>query len=233
MVSHHFYVFFYMATPSILIVEDETVIARELESMLAALGYEVMGFTLSGEAALRFLDLRKPNLVLMDIVLQGEMDGVETATAIRGRWSIPVVYVTGYADAATIDRVKRTEPYGYILKPFSEEDLKVTIELALHRHRSDGKPLSFRDLVTSEELRALLPPQKPAGSTDPVPISEPSFVVGSRVCELALRMDSRGQRIKGTVTKVYTFGDRYRYVVAFDDGKDGVFFDSEITYTDD
>ena len=128
-----------MAAASILIVEDEIIIARELEVRLLGLGYEVAGIASSAGEAMALAEQTQPHLVLMDIVLKGEMDGIEAAGAISLRWEIPIIYLTAYADQATLQRAQITEPYGYIIKPFSERELHANIEIALYKHRSESK----------------------------------------------------------------------------------------------
>src|ERR1700687_2116616 len=113
-----------MANERILVVEDEGVVAADLESILHHLGYEVVGIAPSGEEAVEIGEKEKPNLVLMDIRLKGEMDGIDAAEQIIARFDIPVTYLTAYADETTLNRAKTTMPYGYILKPFQESDIR-------------------------------------------------------------------------------------------------------------
>ena len=109
--------------PQILVVEDENIVAKDIEHRLKALGYHVPALASSGEEALKRAQETSPDLVLMDIRLKGTMDGVETAEELRRRFNIPVAYLTAYADANTLQRAKVTEPFGYILKPFEEREL--------------------------------------------------------------------------------------------------------------
>jgi PAS domain S-box-containing protein len=122
---------------TILIVEDESIVAADLESRLRRLGYEVAGIATGGEAAIDLTGRLRPQLVLMDIRLEGAMDGIEAAEAIRRRDDVPVIYLTAYSDPATLARAKLTGPFGYILKPFEERDLATQIELALYKHQTD------------------------------------------------------------------------------------------------
>ena len=108
-----------MAKAKILIVEDEILVARELETKLRGLGYTVVNVALSAQEALRAASELQPDIVLMDIVLKGSMDGIAVAREMRTRFDLPVVYVTAYADENTVRRAKVAEPYGYIVKPFS------------------------------------------------------------------------------------------------------------------
>ena len=119
----------------ILVVEDERVSAEDIKMSLQRLGYSVSGMAVSGEEAVRKAEEMRPDLVLMDIVLKGEMDGIEAASAISSRLDIPVVYLTAHADKKTLARAKITEPFGYILKPFDDKDLQTNIEMALYKHR--------------------------------------------------------------------------------------------------
>lgn len=123
-----------MAASKILITEDEILIARELESALLDLGYQVVAIAPDGPTALERVMETQPDLVLMDVVLPGEMDGIEVAEQIRDRFHIPVVYLTAYADAETLQRASITEPFGYILKPFQPQELHATLQIALMRH---------------------------------------------------------------------------------------------------
>ena len=128
-----------MAGRKILIVEDEAIVALHEEENLKNMGYTVVGKASSGEEAIRKAEETQPDLVLMDIVLKGEMDGIETAGQITTRFNIPVVYVTAYGDETTLQRAKLTEPFGYILKPFKERDLHVAIGIALYRHEMESR----------------------------------------------------------------------------------------------
>ncbi len=123
-----------MAKTQILIVEDEGIVAKDLHNTLITLGYGVSSSASSGEEAIKKAAETNADVVLMDIVLEGDMDGVETAAQIRARFDIPVIYLTAYADDKTLQRAKITEPYGYILKPFQERELHTTIEIALYKH---------------------------------------------------------------------------------------------------
>jgi two-component system cell cycle sensor histidine kinase/response regulator CckA len=126
-----------MAPAQIMVVEDESIIAEDIQAMLESLGYTVPAVALSGEEAIRKAVETHPDLVLMDIVLKGTMDGVEAAQYLRTHHHMPVIYVTAYADEKTLRRAKITEPLGYILKPFDERALHTAIELALHKHRME------------------------------------------------------------------------------------------------
>jgi two-component system, response regulator PdtaR len=126
-----------MAEGRILIVEDEHIVAMGIKRMLKNLGYTVTGVASSAEDAVNKAESTFPDVVLMDIMLKGEVDGVEAAEEIKAMLKIPVVYLTAYSDNKILERAKATEPFGYIIKPFDEKDLYISIEVALHRHRKE------------------------------------------------------------------------------------------------
>lgn len=119
---------------SVLIVEDEAIIAEDLRQSLECLGYTIFGVVASGEAAIEAVKDRAPDLVLIDIRLRGQMDGIDTARELRCRASLPIIYLTSHADEATLTRAKSTAPHGYLLKPFSDRDLRTAIEVAASKH---------------------------------------------------------------------------------------------------
>jgi signal transduction histidine kinase len=123
----------------ILVVEDEFIVAQDIAGRLKKLGYAVTATVASGEEALEKVAENPPDLVLMDIVLKGDMDGVTAAEKIRAKIDIPTVFLTAYADDKTMQRAKLTDPFGYIIKPFQQNDLRVAIEIALHRHEIETK----------------------------------------------------------------------------------------------
>lgn len=123
----------------ILIVEDEVVVAMELRSKLTAMGYEIVGIADTGEAATEKAQSLLPDAVLMDIKLAGPMDGIDAAETIRRRHKIPVVFLTAHSDHRTLQRAKLSEPFGYLVKPFSGTELRTTLEVAVHKHRQDRK----------------------------------------------------------------------------------------------
>jgi len=128
-----------MTGARILVVEDEGIVAMEIKDRLEGLGYKVSELASSGEEAIQKAQRVLPDLVLMDIILKGSMDGVEAAEKIRANLGIPVVYLTAYSDDSTLQRAKITEPFGYILKPFDERELYSTIEMALYKHKMERK----------------------------------------------------------------------------------------------
>ncbi|MDZ7316806.1 MAG: sigma 54-interacting transcriptional regulator [candidate division KSB1 bacterium] len=121
----------------IFIVEDEPVVAEDIKSRLIHLGYQVLGRTTSGEKAVEIVGDLAPDLVLMDIRLSGEMNGIEAAIKIRELYHRPVVFLTAYADDSTLFRAKEAETFGYIVKPFDDQTLRTTIEMALYKHKMD------------------------------------------------------------------------------------------------
>ncbi|ADI73899.1 response regulator receiver protein [Methanohalobium evestigatum Z-7303] len=121
-----------MENPKIMVVEDENSVALDIKNRLKKLGYTVAGTASTGENAIKKAKKDHPDLVLVDIVLKGEIDGIEVARYIHNNLDIPVVYLTAYADDELIERAKHTEPYGYILKPFQDKDLRSNIEIALY-----------------------------------------------------------------------------------------------------
>jgi len=126
-----------MKEANILVVEDENIVALSIKKKLELMGYSVVDTASSGEDAVVKADLFYPDLVLMDVMLRGEMDGIEAAKMIREKFDIPVIFLTAYTDDKTLERAKMAEPYGYISKPFKEQDLKSNIEMALHKHEKE------------------------------------------------------------------------------------------------
>jgi len=123
----------------ILIVEDEGLIARDIEDMVRNAGYEIGAVVGTGEEAVEKAETTHPDLILMDIILRGEMDGVEAAEKIREGFNIPVIYLTAHTDENTLQRAKLTEPLGYTLKPVDQKELMTVIEMALYKHQMEEK----------------------------------------------------------------------------------------------
>jgi PAS domain S-box-containing protein len=124
-------------TTSILVAEDDGIIAARLQSLLTKLGYTVTAVVASGEEALVRAAAAPPDLALLDIRLVGDMDGIQAGGQMRARWGTPLVYLTAYMDDNLLQRAKATEPYGYLVKPIQDRELRATIEIALYRHRTD------------------------------------------------------------------------------------------------
>ncbi|HCP33531.1 MAG: response regulator [SAR324 cluster bacterium] len=123
----------------ILIVEDEAIVAESLNDQLIHLGYQVCGTAANGEDALRIMENSNPDLVMMDIMLEGSMDGVEVASRIHEKKGIPVIFLSAYSDNETLQRAKVTEPFGYLIKPYKERELHTNIEVSLYRHRMEQR----------------------------------------------------------------------------------------------
>jgi len=117
----------------ILLVEDDDIIARVEDWRLKNLGYTVCGRATNGAEAMELMVNKKPDIVLMDINIKGEIDGIETTKRIKKIFNVPVIYVTSHSDGATLERAKETKPDGFIIKPFDDNDLRVAIELALRK----------------------------------------------------------------------------------------------------
>jgi len=128
-----------MTPQSILVVEDESVVARDIQNSIGRIGHEVAGWATTAEEAISLAEEHDPDLVLMDIRLGGEVDGITAAEHIREHFDIPVVFLTAFADDQTLSRAKIVGPYGYILKPFDESDLRIAIEIGACKHRLDRK----------------------------------------------------------------------------------------------
>jgi PAS domain S-box-containing protein len=126
-----------MTASKILLVEDERIPAFNLQQRLRKLGYDVPSIVPSGAEALALIERQRPDMVLMDIHIEGDIDGIETASRIPPEWMIPVIYLTAYSEEATLQRAAATKPYGYLLKPFSERELHATIQMALQRHATE------------------------------------------------------------------------------------------------
>ena len=127
------------APPRIFIVEDEAIVAADIRETVISLGYQVAGSARSGESTLEQIPQANPDLVLMDIHLAGSRDGIDTAGEIHASYDIPVVFLTAYADAELLNRAKKTEPYGYVIKPYDDRTLQSAIEVAVYKHRMERR----------------------------------------------------------------------------------------------
>ena len=123
--------------PRILVVEDNPVIARGLRHQLGKLGYEVCAIASTGEDAIRQAEEHSPDLVLMDIRLDGDMEGTEAAATIRSSLNVPIVFATAHADDAVLEQAKKSEPFGFLVKPHTERELRSTVEMALQKARAE------------------------------------------------------------------------------------------------
>lgn len=138
-----------MSKNNILVIEDEAIVSKDIQQSLKKLGYNIVGSASTGEKAIVLALETKPDLVLMDIMLKGDMSGIDAAEQIREKLSIPVIYLTAYADESTLAKAKVTEPYGYIIKPFKEVDLHTSIEMALYKHSKEREVIKERDFLYS------------------------------------------------------------------------------------
>ena len=131
----------------ILIVEDEKVLAMGLKQKLEEFGYQITDLVSSSSQAIESVKKTQPNLILMDIVLKGDIDGIETAKSIVNLYDIPVIYLTAYADDEILEKAEKTCPYGYILKPYKDNELKANIKMALYKHKAKNvKLMDFEDI---------------------------------------------------------------------------------------
>lgn len=128
-----------MLQKKIMLVEDEMIVAVGMQRRLENMGYVVLDIVDNGEEAVRKAGELKPDLILMDIVLKGEMDGIEAAQQIHELYDIPIIYLTAYSDEETLERAKITEPFGYVLKPFEDREVQSVIEMALYKHETERK----------------------------------------------------------------------------------------------
>lgn len=142
-----------MAHNSVLVVEDEIIVAESIQRKLNKMGYAIAGICTNDRETLEAIDKKKPNLVLMDIKLEGDIDGISIAEKIRERYDLPIVYLTAYADDKTLQRAKLTTPYGYVLKPFTDRELRSNIEIAFYKHKVEKElkesEKRFRTIIQS------------------------------------------------------------------------------------
>jgi len=153
------------STTNILIVEDESILAIGMEYSLEDFGYEVSGIATSYESAILHVKENRPDLVLMDIKIKGEKTGIDAAKVIWQEYKIPVVFLTSYSSEKMISSAMETEPYGYLLKPYREKELKATIEIVLYKHRyffknketlTNTNTIEFIDGITFNKSKGLL-----------------------------------------------------------------------------
>ena len=143
-------------TAKIFIVEDEALIAAEIKSTLQLLGHQVVGHAMNGDKALDQLAKQEAELILLDINIKGTRNGIDLAHIIRDRYKVPFVFLTSFSDRLTLQKVKGTMPYGYIVKPFNENDLKVNIELALYKHSQEVSEVLFDKAYVEQKLNLTL-----------------------------------------------------------------------------
>lgn len=136
-----------MAELKVFVVEDESIVSKDIQQSLKKLGYNVVGSATSGEKALLGISDTDPDIILMDIMIKGDMNGIETAELVKEKFQTPVIFLTAYADEATLAKAKVSQPYGYILKPFKEVDLRTTIEMAIYKHNKESEVIKERDFL--------------------------------------------------------------------------------------
>lgn len=151
-----------MRPARILVVEDEGIVALQVRTTLERHGFTVTDTCASGDEALASLAVHPPDLVLMDLKLQGSRDGIATAEAVRARSHLPIVFLTAHSEDATVERARATGPYGYLLKPFNPQELCIAVEVALHKHRLDEQKRAVTEqleqaLASVRLLSGLLP----------------------------------------------------------------------------
>lgn len=150
-------------TVNIVIAEDEKIIALDLSNTLQKLGYNIAGIAVSAKDIFNLIEISNPNLIVMDIMLKGSMNGIEAANIISRKYGLPVVYLTALTDEETLQKAKKTNPFGYILKPYDEKTLHSSIEMALYRHKVDQelelktKELEEEKKKTDSLLKNILP----------------------------------------------------------------------------
>jgi DNA-binding LytR/AlgR family response regulator len=138
-----------MSKINVLVIEDESIVSKDIQYSLKKLGYNVIGAAPTGEKAVELAEELRPDIILMDIMLKGKITGIEASAQIKEKLNIPVIFLTAYADENTLAKAKVTEPYAYIIKPFKEIDLHTSIEMALYKHGKELEILKERDMLFS------------------------------------------------------------------------------------
>ncbi|MCB9194766.1 MAG: response regulator [Flavobacteriales bacterium] len=138
-----------MSKTNVLVVEDESIVSKDIQYSLKKLGYNVVGAAATGEKAIELAGELNPDIILMDIMLKGDITGIEASAEIKEKFHIPIIFLTAYADENTLSKAKVTEPYAYIIKPFKEIDLHTSIEMALYKHGKELEVLKERDMLYS------------------------------------------------------------------------------------
>ena len=138
-----------MSKINVLVVENESIVSKDIQHSLKKLGYHVVGASSTGELAIELVRSTSPDIVLMDIMLKGDINGIDTAKIIKENYSTPIIFITAYADEATLSKAKLSEPSGYIIKPFKEIDLHTTIEIAIYKNSKEQEKIKERELLFS------------------------------------------------------------------------------------
>lgn len=136
-----------MSKYKVLVVEDEFIVSKDIQNSLIKLGYNVIGSTATGEKAIELALANEPDVILMDIMLKGDLSGIQAAERILENKSIPIIFLTAYADESTLSKAKLVQPFGYIIKPFKDIDLHTTIEMAIFKHSKDQELLKERNFL--------------------------------------------------------------------------------------
>lgn len=206
----------------ILVVEDEAIVAFNLQQRLEQLGYDVPAIAASGQESLDLIHDLLPDLVLMDIHIQGQMDGIEVAARLRQSHPVPVIYLTAYAEDATLERARQTQPYGYLLKPFSERELHATIQMAFERHKLElelvDKQLLLQQALDAASMGVIEMDVATMGIT---PSSRTSKLLGwplhqpFTVADLLSRVDSADRdsiaaKLQESLSALQTFSEEFR-----------------------
>ena len=196
--------------PSILVVEDEVIVAQDIRRTLIGLGYEVSATVATGGGALRAAEICPPDLVLMDIRIKGPLDGIGTAAKLQEKHGMPIVFLTAHSDDTTLARVKGTVPYGYIIKPFTDRELRTSIEIALGRYASEAQMVAKAKELT--ELNAVL-----AARAEERKSSSDRHLAAARIDPLTeagnrLHLETE---LEGIADRVLRYG--HRYCLAFCD----------------
>ena len=153
---------FLVPEEKILVIEDENITALEIQTKLEGWGYEVVGFAGSGEEAIQISNEKGTDLILADIVLRGDMDGIDAVERISQRFDVPVIYLTAHADGDTFERAKLTRPSGYVIKPFDDTELKYSIEIALLRRDFQYKTKEFKEKERMSTVKDFMLSSTPA-----------------------------------------------------------------------
>jgi PAS domain S-box-containing protein len=167
-----------MPEAKILIVEDEAIEAMDVQQRLKRLGYPLPDIAYNGKEGVGKAEQTRPDLVLMDIMMPGELDGVAAAEQIRSRFDIPIIFLTAYADEKTLDRAKITAPYGYIVKPFQERELHITVDMALYRHKMEKERRKAEELLRESQSENDFLAELIRASSQPVGIGYPDGRLG-------------------------------------------------------